>query len=382
MRVRHGFVVRVAVVTESFLPEVNGVTNSVLRVLEHLQGHGHQALVLAAGRGGPASYAGATVVRALSVPVPRYRSLSIGLPSPRVEAALRLFRPELVHLASPVVLGAHGVAVARRLAVPAVAVYQTDVPAFLGRYGLGVAEPATWRWLHWIHRRADLTLAPSTHTVEALVRHGITGVEVWRRGVDAERFHPRHRSPALRRRLAPGGEVLVGYVGRLAAEKRVGLLAALEGLEGCRVVVVGDGPLRRHLERRLPWVRFLGFRGGQELSEVFASLDVFVHTGADETFCQAAQEALASGVPVVAPAAGGPPDFVHHGDNGYLWHPGDAGQLREAVAALVASPATRAAMGRRARASVVDRTWEAVGDQLLHHYRSVLAGRSPALAAA
>jgi phosphatidylinositol alpha 1,6-mannosyltransferase len=179
-------------------------------VLEHLQGRGHQALVLAAGRGGPASYAGATVVRALSVPVPRYRSLSIGLPSPRVEAAMRLLQPELVHLASPVVLGAHGVAVARRLAVPAVAVYQTDVPAFLGRYGLGVAEPATWRWLHWIHRRADLTLAPSTHTVEALARHGITGVEVWRRGVDAERFHPRHRSHALRRRLAPGGEVLVG----------------------------------------------------------------------------------------------------------------------------------------------------------------------------
>jgi phosphatidylinositol alpha 1,6-mannosyltransferase len=190
MRVRHVFTVRVVVVTESFLPEVNGVTNSVLRVLEQLQGHGHQALVLAAGRGGTASYAGATVVRALSVPVPRYRSLSIGLPSPRFEAAVRPFRPDIAHLASPVALGAHGVAVARRLAVPAVAVYQTDVPAFLARYGLGVAEPATWRWLEWIHRRAALTLAPSTHTVRTLARHGITGVEVWRRGVDAERFHP------------------------------------------------------------------------------------------------------------------------------------------------------------------------------------------------
>ena len=382
MRVCHVLVVRVVVVTESFLPEVNGVTNSVLRVLEHLQGRGHQALVLAAGRGGPTAYAGAAVVRAVSVPVPRYRSLAIGLPSPRVEAAMRLFRPDVVHLASPVALGAHGVAVARRLGVPAVAVYQTDVAAFLARYGLVVAQPATWRWLQWIHRRAALTLAPSTHAVQVLARHGIGGVEVWRRGVDAARFHPRHRSPELRRRLAPGGEVLVGYVGRLATEKRVGLLAALHGLSGCRVVAAGDGPLRRRLERQLPWVRFLGFLSGRELSELFASLDVFVHTGADETFCQAAQEALASGVPVVAPAAGGPPDFVRHGDNGYLWPPGDPARLREAVAALVASPGTRAAMRRRARASVADRSWEAIGDQLLGHYRSVLDGRPRGAAAA
>jgi phosphatidylinositol alpha 1,6-mannosyltransferase len=203
--------------------------------------------------------------------------------------------------------------------------------------------------------------------VRTLARHGVGGVKGWARGVDAERFHPRHRSQALRRRLAPGGEVLVGYVGRLAAEKRVELLAVLEGLPGCRVVVAGDGPLRRQLERRLPRVTFLGFRNGRELSELFASLDVFAHTGADETFCQAAQEALASGVPVVAPAAGGPPDFVHHGDNGYLWRPDDPGQLRAAVAALAASPATRAAMAVRARASVADRTWEAIGDQLLGH---------------
>jgi phosphatidylinositol alpha 1,6-mannosyltransferase len=219
------------VVTESFLPEVNGVTNTVLRVLEHLQRHGHQALVLASGRGGPADYAGAPVVRALSVPVPRYRSLSIGLPSPRLEAALRLFRPEVVHLASPFALGAHGVTVAR-LALPAVAVYQTDVAACLARYGLRLAEPATWRWLQRIHRRSALTLAPSSHTVRVLASHGIGEVAVWRRGVDAERFDPRHRSQALRRRLAPGGELLVGYVGRLAAEKRVGLLSVLQDLLG------------------------------------------------------------------------------------------------------------------------------------------------------
>ena len=294
-------------VTESFLPEVNGVTNTVLRVLEHLQRHGHQALVLASGRGGPTDYAGAPVVRALSVPVPRYRSLSIGLPSPRLEAALRLFQPEVVHLASPFALGAHGVTVAQRLALPAVAVYQTDVAAFLARYGLRLAEPATWRWLRRIHRRAALTLAPSSHTVGVLASHGISEVAVWRRGVDAERFDPRHRSLALRRRLAPGGELLVGYVGRLAAEKRVGLLAVLEGLPGCRVVVVGDGPLRPRLSALaggLP-VEFLGFVADRrKLAALLATADVVLAPGPVETFGLTAFEWRATRFPWSATVAG------------------------------------------------------------------------------
>jgi phosphatidylinositol alpha 1,6-mannosyltransferase len=214
-----------------------------------------------------------------------------------------------------------------------------------------------------------------------LAAHGIAPVEVWARGVDADRFHPRHRSPALRRRLAPGGEVLVGYVGRLAPEKRVERLGVLAGLPGCRVVVVGDGPLRRQLAARLPQATFLGLLRGQELSTVLASLDVFVHTGSHETFCQAVQEALAAGLPVVAPAAGGPLDLVSHGQTGHLWQPDRPGELRAAVAALVASPRLRASMGARARASVAGRTWEAVGDQLLGHYRSVLAGAGRPLAA-
>jgi LmbE family N-acetylglucosaminyl deacetylase len=150
--------VRVAVVSESFLPAVNGVTNSVLRVLEHFQRHGHQALVIAPGRG-PERYAGAEVVRVRSLPLPRYRSFPVGLPSPRIEPILRAFAPDVVHLASPFALGALGALAARRLGVPAVAVYQTDVAGFLSSYHLGVASPAAWRWLARLHGRAALTLA-------------------------------------------------------------------------------------------------------------------------------------------------------------------------------------------------------------------------------
>lgn len=360
---------RIALVTESFLPQINGVTNSVLRVCEQLDQRRHEVLVVAPGPG-PTSYAGARVVRTPSVPLPGYRDFRIGRPWAGLAAALEDFRPDVVHLASPTVLGAQAAFTARRLGLPVVAVYQTDLAGFAGRYGLGRTERAVWDWLRRVHSAASRTLAPSRHAVGELRRNGVRRVDRWPRGVDLVRFAPQRRDPALRSRLAPGGEVLVGYVGRLAAEKDVGLLAGLSDLPGVRLVVAGDGPRRAALQAQLPGVPFLGFQSGAALSSTFASLDVFVHTGAHETFCQAAQEALASGVPVVAPAAGGLLDLVEDGVNGRHFVPGSAASLRTTVAELV-DPDRRGALGAAARPSVAGRTWDVMGDQLVRHYEQV-----------
>ncbi|MFC6084534.1 glycosyltransferase family 4 protein [Sphaerisporangium aureirubrum] len=364
---------RVAIVAESFLPRVNGVTNSVCRVLEHLAAGGHEAIVVAPAPG-PGSYAGFPVMLTRGLSLPFYPSFVVGLPTRRVTRLLEEFGPDVVHLASPTVLGASGMKAARRLGIPVVAVFQTDLAGFARRYGLGAAGPAIWSWLRRVHGRAVLTLAPSTATMRELGRRRIPRLALWGRGVDLERFHPRHRSDRLRAQLAPGGETIVGYAGRLATEKRVHLLAELADLPGVRLVVVGDGPYWRRLRRLLPDAVFCGFRTGRDLSRLVASFDVFVHTGSDETFCQAVQEALASGVPVVAPAAGGPLDLVRHGHNGLLYPPDDPGAMRAAVAALAARPAARARMGERARRSVRERGWAAVCDQLLGHYRHAVAG--------
>jgi phosphatidylinositol alpha 1,6-mannosyltransferase len=364
-------VMKIGIVSESFLPSINGVTNSVLRILEHFRDRGHDALVVAPGDG-PSEYAGARVVRVPALPLPVYRSFPIALPTRRVESALRDFDPDVVHLASPTVLGGMGAVAARRIDVPAVAVFQSDLPAFARRYGVGVTAPVAWSWLRWIHRHAGLTLAPSSVVAWELEQRGFAPVARWGRGVDLDRFNPRHRSALLRRYLAPRGEVVVGYVGRLAAEKHVERLVRLADLPGTRLVVVGDGPLRARLERRLTRARFLGFRTGGDLSATVASLDVFVHPGEAETFCQAVQEALASGVPVVAPAAGGPMDLVRHGVNGWLFPSGRPDLLRGAVAELSADATTRAAMSRAARASVEGRTWPQLGDELLAHYGRIL----------
>jgi phosphatidylinositol alpha 1,6-mannosyltransferase len=365
--------VRVAVVAETFHPAVNGVSNSVTRVLEHLDRCGHEALVIAP-EPGPASFRGAPVVRVPSFRPPMYRSVHIGRPRTPLAPVLADFSADLVHLASPALLGYAGARAAAQLGVPAVAVFQTDLASYLACYHLQPIRAYVWHHLRRLHDRCALTLAPSTATVWALHRQGISPVALWGRGVDIDTFSPAHRSERLRRVLAPNGEAIVGYVGRLAPEKRVHLLRQVSKLPGVRLVVVGDGPSRSTLERRLPAATFLGFRRGHELSEVYASLDVFVHAGAEETFCQAVQEALASGVPVVAPAAGGPLDLVRHGENGWLWPGGDPGLLADQVASLLADPALRETMRLRARASVLGRSWRSIGDELFGHYRSVLDG--------
>ncbi|MGW4692979.1 glycosyltransferase family 4 protein [Kitasatospora cineracea] len=375
---------RVAIVTESFPPEVNGVAHSVLRAAEHLARRGHQPLVItpAPARGAhcpPQSFGPdlepLPVVRVPSVPLPRYPQVRIALPSRKLAAALTAHQPDVVHLASPFVLGARAARLTERLDLPTVAVYQTDLAGYAQAYrmGRGAGSAIAWARIRSVHRAAARTLAPSTPAAQDLTAHGVRQVRIWARGVDSVRFHPEHRDEALHRSLAPGGEVLVGYVGRLAPEKRVDLLAEASRLPGVRVVVIGDGPSAPALKAAMPGAVFLGRRTGAELARCFASLDLFVHTGPLETFCQTIQEAMASGVPVVAPAVGGPLDLVGHRRTGLLVAPRDAGAVARAVADLAASAELRAQYGAAGRAEVTGRTWEAVGDQLIRHYEEVLA---------
>ena len=375
--------VRIAYVTESFPPDVNGVAHTAVRVAEHLIDRGHQPLVIApepaSGVPLPDAGLGFPVVRVRSVGVPVYPGFRVGLPGSRVREAVAAHHADLVHLAGPFVLGAGGCAAARDLRVPVVAVYATDLPAYARAYHAGaVGQKVAWRRLRKIHNACDRTLAPSTATAADLLEHGIERVAVWSRGVDCRRFDPARRSGRLRARLAPGGEVLVGYVGRLAAEKRVDLLAGVASLPGVRLVIVGSGPAEAAIRRAVPGALYLGQRGGGQLASIYASLDVFVHSGPHDTFGQTLQEAAASGLPVVAPAAGGPLDLVRDGTTGFLVAPGSAAALTAAVERLAADPALRRAQGQAGRQMVAGRTWAALCDELIGHYADVLTWRQPA----
>ena len=362
---------RVAIAAETFLPHVSGVTGSVVQVLRHLRESGHEAIVLAPGNP-PATCEGAPVVGLQSVPLPGYSQVRVPVTtSNTLSALLAPFHPDVLHLASPFTLGGAALRAAARLDIPVVAIYQTDVAGFATRYGAGPVASMAWHRVRSIHERADLTLAPSPSAAADLRRHGIPRVRLWPRGVDSISFSPTHRDDDLHRRLAPVGQVLVGFVGRLAPEKQVDDLRALIGLPGVHVVVIGDGPERERLRRALPAASFLGLLTGDALSRAVATLDIAVHPGPHETFCQAVQEAMASGVPVVAVGAGGAAELVDHGRTGWLYPPGDLRSLRERVRDLSGDAAKRRRMGQAGRFAVEGRTWTAVCEQLLDHYASV-----------
>lgn len=366
---------RIVIVAESFLPQTNGVVHSVLRVLDHLAARGDDVLVVApdAGPDVPATVAGARVVTVPAWSFPGYADVRVatGRVSP-LTAILRDFGPDVVHLASPFALGWRAALAAAALDLPVVAVYQTDVPTYAGRYGVRGVENLLWKRVRDLHGRADLTLAPSTATIRTLEERGVERLRLWRRGVDTDRFSPARRDEPWRRRLAPEGERLVGYVGRLAPEKQVQDLAALQDLRGTRIVVVGDGPERARLERLLPGAHFTGMLHGTALATAVAGLDVLVSTSETETFCQVVQEGLASGVPVVASGVGGPVDLVDHSRTGWLYEPGDLGGLAARVRDLTGDDAKRAAFGRAARRSVEGRSWQAVCSELVGHYAAAI----------
>jgi phosphatidylinositol alpha 1,6-mannosyltransferase len=370
--------VRIAYVTESFPPDVNGVAHTAMRVAEQLASRGHEPLIIAPeparGADRPDRKLDYPVVRVPSLALPLYRGFRVGLPGLKVSAAIANHRTDLVHLSGPVVIGASGRHAAGRQGLPSVAVYATDMAAYARAYfhAGSAGEKLAWRYMRHIHNGATRTLAPSSATASELQARGFERVFLWGRGVDTSRFDPDKRSQPLRARLAPGGEVIVGYVGRLAAEKRLDLLAQVGDLPGVKLVIVGDGPAAQIVRRALPTAEFLGQREGEDLARLYASFDIFVHSGPHETFGNTLQEAAASGLPIVAPAAGGPVDLVEDGATGFLVTPGDGQAIADAVSRLVHDADLRTVQGMAARCSMLNRGWPARCEELIGHYDAVL----------
>ena len=362
------------VVTESFLPSLNGVTNSVLRILDTFKQRGIKALIIAPTAPSP-KYLGFDVIQTASFPLKQFQ---VAVPGLWLQETIAAFKPDVVHVASPFILGGQAIAAAERLGIPSVAIYQTELTGYMDRYNLGAAKPLLDKAVAAIHSPATLNLAPTAQTAQYLRNLGISSVDVWGRGVDLDLFHPNRKlepaTAALRAKWAPNGEKIVGYVGRLAAEKQVHRMAELFGTPNTRFVIVGDGPERKRLETEFAGqpVVFAGKLSGLDLAAAYAAFDVFAHFGTEETFGQTIQEAQATGLPLVAPRSGGPIFLVEHGETGYLVNPAGRGAYNSVVQMLVADDGARARVGENARRAVLKKSWEANNAMLFEHYAKAI----------
>jgi len=369
---------RIAFFTETFLPATDGVVTRLRHTIQELLAMGDQMLVIAPKYGeGPGSYEGVPIHRVSSVPFPPYPQIKLSPVNPGVGLALRRFEPDLVHAVNPFVLGWGAPYFSRKLGVPLVASYHTNVAAYARFYGLDYFDRLT-RWhTRRLHNRAAVNLCTSEATLRYLRKEGIERLHLWPQGVDATHFHPDRFSKDWRVRLTKGhpGERLLLYVGRLSHEKDIGRLrSVLDEVPGVRLALVGDGPARRYLEAEFagtPTV-FTGVLQGDELATAFASADAFVFPSITETLGMAMIEALASGLPVLAASTGATGEVVTDGETGLLYDPTSQASLVEAVEKVVSGDGLRARMGKSARAAAERRDWRSSTQTLRGYYEEAL----------
>jgi glycosyltransferase involved in cell wall biosynthesis len=372
---------KIALFTETFLPKVDGIVTRLTKTVTHLVEAGDEVLIFCP-EGAPGSYMGARVVGVPALPLPLYPELKLALPRPAVADALEQFRPDLVHVVNPAVLGLGGIWLAKTRGYPLVASYHTHLPKYLEHYGMGMLEPLLWELLKAAHNQACLNLCTSTAMVQELAEKGIQHTALWQRGVDTELFRPDLRSQAMRDRLLAGasdtGKLLL-YIGRLSAEKQIERIRpVLEAMPDTRLALVGDGPYRSRLEELfagLP-VQFVGYLAGEDLASAYASGDAFVFPSSTETLGLVLLEAMAAGCPVVGANRGGIPDIVSDGVNGCLYEPegpdGGAASLTAAVQRLLGDPAERAQLRLNAHHEAERWGWAGATHQLRGFYRQVL----------
>ena len=377
---------RIAFFTETFLPKVDGIVTRLTKTLPHLVAAGDEVMVFCP-EGAPDNHAGAQVVGVPALPLPLYPELKLALPRPAVSEALERFRPDLVHVVNPAVLGLGGIWLAKTRNLPLVASYHTHLPKYLEHYGMGMLEPLLWELLKAAHNQAELNLCTSTAMVDELAAKGIEHTALWQRGVDTELFRPELANPAMRARLHGGhsdtGNLLL-YIGRLSAEKQIERIRpVLKALPQARLALVGDGPHRQQLERLFEGTAttFVGYLAGDELASAYASGDAFVFPSSTETLGLVLLEAMAAGCPVVGANRGGIPDIVSDGINGCLYDPDQPASLVTAVQRLLGDGATRAQLRQAARLEAERWGWAGATAQLRGYYRQVLEQRPLALVA-
>lgn len=374
---------RVALYTETFLPKIDGIVRVVCLTVDHLRRHGIETLVIAPQQG-IHEYNGARVVGVPSFRNPVYPEGRIGITNLGTFQKVRAFKPDLMHVFHPVNIGLAGVLFGHWLRVPILSSFHLDIAHMASFYGLTLFGAILRRVVRWGFNHSAYSLAPSRLVQEQMRAEGVQRVGLWRRGVDAEKFHPRYRDAETRAQISDGHpeDTILLYVGRLAPEKQIEQIRpVLQQFPGTRLALVGGGPhqgaLARYFEG-LP-VTFVGYRTGEALARAYASADVFVFPSAFESFGLVILEAMASGLPVLSSRVGGAQDMIIEGVTGSTFAVNDEAGLLAGARDLMAEPGKLDAARIAARQQAERFAWPVIMDELVECYQAVANRRTPAI---
>ncbi|HEY0856526.1 MAG TPA: glycosyltransferase family 1 protein [Albitalea sp.] len=373
---------RIAFVTETYPPELNGVSLTVERMVRHLRERGHQVELIRPRQSGEPPLASDEELRTLGCPIPMYPDLRIGLAAgATLRKRFERTQPQLVHVATEGPLGWAALRAGKALNLPVTTDFRTNFHQYSRYYGFGWLSPVVQDVLRRFHNHADLSLVPTEAVRRQLGGAGFQRLEVVGRGVDTDLFDPARRSPQLRKQWGAGDGPVLLYVGRLAAEKNVELaLCAFEAVRlrtpSAAMVVVGDGPQRHRLEAEFPAAHFVGVQRGEELARHYASADLFLFPSLSDTFGNVTLEALASGLPVVAYNTAAAAEHVDDCLSGLLAPPGDEKAFIASVCSLAWQHHHLASVRAAARAAGLNARWPEVLAQFESRLADALAAHA------
>ena len=370
---------KIAIFTDTFPPDVNGVARMLSHYTDYLKQKGIEFIVFAPNHKSSEPFSN-HIYRFMSFPFFLYPECRLALPNYfKIKAELRRFQPDIIHIVTPFNIGICGLRYAKKFQVPVVGSYHTNFDQYLSYYDLQFLSKFFWKYMRWFYRHMFLTFVPSRDTLEQLKKRGFTRMNIWGSGVDCELFHPHYDKEVVRKSYHIQEPLILSYVGRLAPEKEVDTLMKIahslpeEVQKNVHWLITGDGPSKEEMEKIAPPnMTFTGYLDGEDLARVYATSDLFIFPSVTETFGNVVLEALASGTPVIAAKAGGVQNIIKHMKTGILCEPGEINQFIDAIQFLLLHHDVRQKIAKQARTYALAHTWDHIFDILLESYESVL----------